>query len=149
MEAFSGALATGAMAGLIHLELGKNKISGDGVIALAKVITPVSEGGSGALAFVTILDLSSNKIGDAGRCCLERMHILRHGVRFRTTKAHVRDGSRQMSSRQRRLSAGIICLGPDLGVWVGLPACKGSDQGLQNTCSLQNLNHVELDLVDS
>ena len=54
------------MAGLTHLNLGGNQFGDDGVSALAKAITPVSEGGSGALPSIKKLDLGANKFGDEG-----------------------------------------------------------------------------------
>ena len=87
MQALASAVASGAMA-LEWLDLNSNQIGDAGLAALARAITPVSAGGSGALASAKVcayrpralswysrtvhLDpwqvvmLDSNRIGDAG-----------------------------------------------------------------------------------
>ena len=49
MQAFSTALAGGAMAKCTYLGLERNQIGDDGISAFAQAIKPVSDGGSGAL----------------------------------------------------------------------------------------------------
>jgi hypothetical protein len=54
IEALSGALAMGALPCLARLYIGGNQIGDAGLTALARAITPVSAGGSGALASVMV-----------------------------------------------------------------------------------------------